>query len=146
MFHFFAFCLLWLPFQKIETSQREIQLLQSDTCRTGKDTLTGRKVYLNGDSAPECEGGTAAWLRHVNKTLNVNKLPPGEIQSRYVIAFIVEKDGTISGERAVNTTKNDITKQLFAAVRTMRWIPGKCHGKTVAMLHTLPIIIDYGSK
>ena len=118
----------------------------SDTCRTGKDTLTGRQIYLSADSNPECEGGVPAWLRHLNKTLDVRKLPAGEIRTRYVIAFIVEKDGTISGERVVDLPANDVTKQLFAAARSIRWIPGKCHGKNVAMLLKVPVEIDYQTE
>jgi hypothetical protein len=114
-----------------------------DTCRTGKDSLTGRRIYLNADTGPDCEGGTAAWLRHVNKTLKVSKATADPIRTRYVIAFIVDKNGTISGERTVDAPNDDITKQLFAAVRTIRWISGKCHGKNVTMLHTVGIGIDY---
>jgi hypothetical protein len=145
MIHLFIFCLLSLSFRSAEIPTTKPSPIESDTCQTGKDTLTGRKIYLNADTGPECEGGTAAWLTHLNKTLDARKIPSGEIQTRYVIAFIVEKDGTISGERVVDGPKNDITKQLFTAARTIRWIPGRCHGKKVPMLYKLPIIIDYGT-
>ena len=69
-----------------------------------------------------------------------------QIHSAYIIAFIVEKNGALSGERIIKGPKNDLTKQLFAAARSMRWIPGKCHGKNVPMLYTLPIIIDYRTE
>jgi Gram-negative bacterial TonB protein C-terminal len=143
MLNFFAFCLLWLPFRGAETFQTQPLPLQSDTCRTGKDTLTGKQVFLNADTGPECEGGTAAWLRHLNKRLHVTDAMVSQIESTCVIAFIVEKDGRLSGLRVVKGSNNDLTKQLFAAVRSIRWIPGRCHGKTVPMLHMLPIIVDF---
>lgn len=144
MFNLFIFCLFPLSFRRVETPKIHSIPIRADTCRAGKDSLTGRIIYLDADTGPECEGGNTAWVKHLNKTLNVTKIPSGEIQSRYVIAFIVDKDGAISGERVVNGPKNSITNQLFAAVRTMRWIPGRCHGKKVSMLHTLPITIEYG--
>ena len=117
--------------------------IRADTCSIGKDSLTGRQIYLNADVGPECEGGITAWLRHLNKTLKVTKSPTDPIRSTYVIAFIVDKNGRISGERSVDAPADDITRQLFAAARTIRWIPGKCHGKNVTMLKKVPIIIDY---
>jgi hypothetical protein len=144
MIHLFIFCLFSLSFRSAAPLKTLPLAIQADTCQTGKDTLTGRKIYLDADTGPECEGGTAAWLRHLNKTLDTRKMPSGEIQSRYVIAFIVKKNGTISGERIIDAPKNDITKQLFAAVRTIRWVPGRCHGKYVPMLYALPITIEYG--
>ena len=144
MIRLFIFCLFSLSFRGAAPLKIQPLAIRADTCQTGKDALTGRKIYLDADRGPECEGGTAAWLRHLNKTLDAGKIPSGEIQSRYVIAFIIEKDGTISGERAVDAPKNNITKQLFVAVRTIRWVPGRCHGKNVPMLYVLPITIDYG--
>jgi hypothetical protein len=146
MIHLFIFCLFPLSFRGPEIPTNQALPIRADTCRTGKDTLTGREIYLDADIGPECEGGTAAWLKHLNKTLDVRKIPSGEIRSRYVIAFIIEKDGTISSERRIDAPKNDITKQLFVAVRTIRWVPGRCHGKNVSMLYKLPITIDYGRE
>lgn len=137
------FSLLWLSFAKAAPLRGDLLRTLTDTCRIGKDTLTGRRLYLEGEIGPECEGGTAAWLRHLNKTLDIRKLPTDEIRTSYIIAFIVEKDGTIRGERSVDGPPNDITKQLFAAARTIRWIPGKCHGKNVPMLLKLPVFIEY---
>jgi hypothetical protein len=136
-------CLFWVSFANGKPVKGHPLPALGDTCRTGKDTLTGKQIYLSADSGPECQGGVAAWLRHLNKTLDVRKLPTGEIRTRYVIAFIVEKDGSISGERSADGPPDDITKQLFAAARTIRWIPGKCHEKNVSMLHKVPVIIDY---
>jgi hypothetical protein len=143
MIHPFIFCLFSLSFRYAAPLKIQPLVIRADTCQTGKDTLTGRKIYLDADKGPECEGGTAAWLRHLNKTLGARETSSGEIRSSYTIAFIVEKDGTISGERVLGAPKSGITKQLFFAVRSIRWIPGRCHGKNVPMLYKLPIIIHY---
>jgi hypothetical protein len=143
MTNLLIFFLFPLSFRSAESSTIQPIPIRADTCRTGQDRLTGKKIYLDADTGPECEGGTVAWFRHLNKTLKVTKMPSGEVQSTYIIAFVVDKDGTISGERVVNGPKNAITNQLFAAVRTIRWIPGRCHGKNVAMLRMLPITIEY---
>jgi hypothetical protein len=38
-----------------------------DTCRTEKDSLTGRKIYRNADIEPEHAGGQAELLRRMDK-------------------------------------------------------------------------------
>jgi hypothetical protein len=144
--HFLIHFLLTMSFCGISPPQVQPLPMLADTCQIGKDTLTSRKIYLNADIGPACEGGPSAWLKHLNKTLNIREMPSGEIQSCYVIAFIVEKNGTASGERIINAPNNDITKQIFSAVRTIRWVPGKCKGKKVPMLYVLPITIDYASE
>src|ERR1700754_391451 len=40
-----------------------------DRCKMGKDTLTGRTIYLTYNVEPECEGGKAALLRSINKNV-----------------------------------------------------------------------------
>jgi hypothetical protein len=140
---FIVLNLVWLSIANGQPLKSESFPALGDSCRTGIDSLTGKRIYLSADSGPECQGGVAAWLRHLNKTLDIRKLPTDEIRTTYVIAFIVQKDGTISGERSIDGPPTDITKQLFAAARTIRWIPGKCHGKNVSMLHKVPVIIDY---
>jgi len=42
-----------------------------DTCRTEKDSLTGRKIYRNAEIEPEYAGGEAGLLRRMNKGIKV---------------------------------------------------------------------------
>lgn len=115
----------------------------SDTCKKGKDTLTGRIIYLTADVEPECEGGKAALMRSFNKGVRFpDSALTDDIQSKYIVGFIVEKDGQITGERIIRDHTNQIGKQLLKAIKSNRWNPAKCNGKKVTMLYKFPVIID----
>jgi hypothetical protein len=115
----------------------------NDTCRKGKDTLTGRVIYLTTDVEPECEGGKAALMKRINKGIRLSdSVLTNDIQSNYIVGFIVEADGQITGERVIGDNTNQIGKQLLMVIKSCHWYPGKCKGKKVAMLYRFPIIID----
>jgi hypothetical protein len=62
-------------------------------CQIGKDTLTGRSIYLTYDVEPECEGGRGALLRRMNKTVFISdSLMTGNYDSHYTVSFIVEAE------------------------------------------------------
>jgi len=115
-----------------------------DICRKGKDTLTGRVIYLTADVEPECEGGKVALMRRINKGIRLSdSVSMNNIQSNYIVGFIVEADGQITGERVIQDNTNQIGKQLLSVIKSCRWNPAKCNGKKVAMLYKYPIIIDF---
>jgi len=116
----------------------------NDTCRKGKDTLTGRVIYLTADLEPECEGSKVALMRRINKGIRLSdSVSTNDIQSNYIVGFIVEADGQITGERVIQDNTNQIGKQLLSVIKSCRWNPAKCNGKKVAMLYKYPIIIDF---
>jgi hypothetical protein len=140
--------LLTTMFLSFPTIQNPESLLNAnppifDTCKKGKDTLTGRVVYLVADSEPECEGGKAALLRKFNKNIKFPKSAlTDEIQTQYIVAFIVETSGEVTGERVIQDNTKQIGKQLLDVIKSFRWYPAKCKGKKVAVLYKLPVIID----
>src|ERR1700761_8089056 len=89
----------------------------SDTCKQGRDSLTGRIVHLDADVVPECEGGEAAFLRRLNKSLKVpDSLLADNIQSTYMVGYIVEADGRITGGRVIGKNANHVGEQLLKAI------------------------------
>ena len=116
-------------------------------CKIGKDTLTGRSIYLTYDVEPECEGGKGAIVRRMNKTVRVpDSLVPDNFDSRFTVSFIVEADGQISGGRVVHDNTNQIGKQILQAVKSCRWIPGKCNGRKVPVLYRFSTIIEINTE
>ena len=116
----------------------------NDTCKKGKDTLTGRVIYLTADVEPACEGGKVALLRRINKGITFSdSASTNDIQWNYIVGFIVETDGLITGERIIQDNTNQIGKQLLTAIKNCRWHPAKCNGKKVAMLYKFPVKIDF---
>jgi hypothetical protein len=117
-------------------------------CKIGKDALTGRSIYLTYDVEPECEGGKSTMLRRINKTVQVpdSLILTSNFDMRYTVTFIVEPDGQISGGRVVHGNINQIGQQILQAVKSCRWIPGKCNGKKVPVLYRYSTIIEIHSE
>ena len=115
----------------------------ADTCKTEKDSLTGRKIYRKVEIEPECAGGKAELFRRMNKGLRVpDSALSNEIESQFIVAFIVETDGHISSERVVRGNRQ-VGQQILKVAKSLKWSPGKCYGKNVPVLYTLPMTIDY---
>ena len=113
-----------------------------DTCRTEKDSLTGRKIYRNADIEPECAGGKAELFRRMNKGLKVpDSALSNEIESQFIVAFIVETDGHISGGRVIRGNRQ-VGQQILKVAESLKWSAGKCNGKNVPVFYTLPMTIE----
>jgi periplasmic protein TonB len=114
-----------------------------DTCKRGQDSITKRTIYLDADIGPECEGGSAALLRRFNKSIKFPKTGlTGPVESQYIVGFIVEANGEITGERVIRDNTNQIGQQILKMVKSCQWYPARCNGKKVAFLYKLPVIID----
>jgi hypothetical protein len=114
-----------------------------NNCKIGKDTLTGRSIYLTYEVEPECEGGKGVLFRRMNKTISFpDSLVTGDFDSRYTVSFIVDADGKISGGRIVHGNINQVGQQILKAVKSCRWTPGKCNGKKVSVLYTYSTNIE----
>ena len=62
------------------------------------------------------------------------------IQGRVVVSFIVEKDGSISDAKAINTIDEDLVSEAIRVITTMpKWIPGKQDGRIVRVKYCVPV-------
>jgi hypothetical protein len=108
------------------------------TCETKSDDLTKRVVYTKADVEPENEGGKAAIGRAFNKTFKLDTIPD-DYDTRFVVAFIVEKNGKISGERIIHDKTNSAGKRLIEIAKSFKWSPAVCNGQKVDFLHQFQI-------
>jgi hypothetical protein len=114
-----------------------------DTCRTEKDSLTGRNIYRNADIEPKNAGGRAELLRRMNKGVKAtDSALSNEIESQCIVAFIVEIDGHITGGRVIRGNRQ-VGQQILKVAESLKWTPGKCNGKNVPVFYTLPMNIEY---
>lgn len=131
---------------KASAANRQLSYTLADTCKTEKDHLTGRMINLSAETAPEIAGGLPALIRMLNKNVRYpDSLLKNEIESNFVVAFIVERDSSISGERIIRGS-NEIGQQILKVAKSLKWSPGKCNGKNVPMLYRLPVIIELRSE
>jgi len=116
----------------------------NNSCISRVDTLTNLEVFPTVDKFPTVDGGMEALYKEVSKRIkypNTHKQDP--IESKVLVAFIVNVDGQINGKRIIkNITGSDLAEQLLDIVDDVKWEPGFCNGKAVRTLLVLPMIID----
>jgi len=121
---------------------------QNAHCAGFQDSTAHRFIYKTADRAPEPVGETDVLFKQLGKKM---KFPKGleESVGRVIIAFIVEPDGRIDGERVVKNPfgmEYHITDQLFAIIHSLKWQPGTCGNTPVAVLYTLPVNIELSAE
>ena len=99
-------------------------------------------VYEVCDQQPEFHGGMNALMRH----LSANIVYPKESmdaneQGRVLVAFVVEKDGSISDVKIAKSSGFDrLDAEAVRVVREMpAWAPGKHEGEVVRARFVLPV-------
>ncbi|WP_371742470.1 energy transducer TonB [Mucilaginibacter sp. SG564] len=74
------------------------------------------------------------------------KLPPStNYYGLTIIVFVVEADGQIDGQRVKRDSSGDehlLGNQILRNIATLKWKPGKCNGKPVPCMYSIPINLD----
>lgn len=100
------------------------------------------KVHNLCDIMPEFPGGQSALLQFLAKNI---KYPVDaqqqKKQGKVSITFVIEKDGSITDAKVVNSIFPSLDKEALRVVNSMpKWTPGKmADGKIVRVQYTVPI-------
>lgn len=100
-------------------------------------------VYTVVETAPHYPGGHKALFDFLKKESD-KQYPASEkekgIEGRVSVAFIVEKDGSLSNVEIIKTNAPTLNEAALEVMKKMdKWIPGKQKGKIVRVKYTLPI-------
>ena len=117
-------------------------IIADTSCKTEVDSLTKKLVYTTADILPTNEGGKATLMKKLEGGISSDIDIPNNFDGSIIVAFIVDIDGSIKGERIVKDETSKIGPQLLNIVKTFKWTPAKCHNKNVAMLYKLRIVVD----
>jgi hypothetical protein len=117
-------------------------------CKTEIDSITKRLVYTAADMEPLNEGGENTLRKRFATNVTTTNIPidTKNYDPIVIVAFIVDKDGSIKGERIVNDKTNNIGGQMLNIVKSFRWTPAKCNGKSVAMILKRQMIVDISEQ
>lgn len=110
------------------------------------DSVTKKLIYDTVDVLPVNEGGKGALMKRLESGISTNISPKADYDPNVIVAFIVDTDGSIVGERVVKDDTNSVGKTALSIVKTFKWKPAKCGNRNVAMLYTLPIIVDISEQ
>jgi hypothetical protein len=115
----------------------------ADSCSSQYDTLTKQKVFRFADRMPIVQGGMGALAKEISKKIRYPDVENYLIESRVVVAFVIEANGSLTGKRIIqNIAGTDIGNQLLDIVDDFKWQPGTCQGKKVPTLQLFPMIVD----
>ena len=119
------------------------------TCLSQRDTILHKTVYLTATSQPEPREGMSSFLGAIVKHLNIVDLIRADISynSRTLIAFVVEKNGSVGGVRAVYSmgkSGHTFDQAIIGYLKNYKgkWQPAVCNGKPVSFLFIVPLILD----
>ncbi|PTQ95706.1 TonB-like protein [Mucilaginibacter yixingensis] len=102
------------------------------------------KIYNAVEQSAEFPGGIDKFYTFINKHIRYPDIKQGEaVTGKAVVSFIIEKDGTLSGFKAVRKPASQIDNELIRVLKlSPRWIPAKVKGRPVRMRYTIPVYID----
>ncbi len=112
-------------------------------CTQTLDSVLHKTIYTTVDKMPEPIGGITVLNRTIYKQL---KYPSGEgdYGGKTIVAFVVEANGKITGERAIRDPSGKrllFSNQLIKIVKNLKWEPALCDNKPVAYLYILSVEI-----
>ena len=98
-------------------------------------------VFQVAEQMPEFPGGMQKAMIFLAKNM---KYPvaaqKAKIEGRVIVQFVVDKDGSISRTKVVNSVSPELDAEAIRVVNMMpKWNPGKQRGKEVPVMFTMPI-------
>lgn len=96
---------------------------------------------LKPDVSPMYPNGQDGLIKDVSKSI---KYPPAvrkqDIQGKVIIAFIVEKNGTIEKTEIIESAHPDLDAEAVRVIKNLKiWLPGIKNGEPVAVPFVYPI-------
>ena len=99
-----------------------------------KDDEDYDKTFTKVEIESDFPGGSAAWLRYLNKNLRYpDDAVNNEIQGTVVVQFIVDKEGNVSDVKAISGPENGGLREEAVRVikKSGKWTPAIQNGRQV---------------
>jgi hypothetical protein len=131
----FAFLTFSFDNSSFETNQHCVNE-EAKHCKTEIDSLTKKTIYITVDKVAVNAGGQIALMQQYEKII-LDSIPD-DFDTKFIIAFIVEADGQITGERIIKDKIGNAGQRMIRIVKSFKWTPAECDGRKVPMLVRLP--------
>lgn len=105
------------------------------------DAYIERHPELNKERMPSFPGGASKLASYLNNEVDYPyEAFNQKIQGRVIVTFVVERDGSISDAKIINSIHPLLDEEALRVVNNMpKWIPGMQKGKTLRVKYTMPI-------
>lgn len=116
----------------------------NDNGEDGESTSgNGEPVTTNKlDKLPLFPGGMDRFYKYVSNNINRPEMDEDrQISMSVVMAFVIEKDGSMTDIRALRSTDKDLEREAIRVLKSLKtkWEPGYQNDKPVRTLYMLPI-------
>ena len=90
---------------------------------------------------PSFPGGPAELMKWLGSHVQYPAIAQENgVQGRVIVAFVVEKDGSVTDVTVVRSVDPSLDKEAARVVRQMpKWIPGKQNGAAVRVKYNVPV-------
>ncbi|MFN4026990.1 MULTISPECIES: energy transducer TonB [Flavobacterium] len=103
----------------------------------------GEPVTTNKlDKLPLFPGGMDRFYKYVSNNINRPEIEEdSEISMSVIVAFVIEKDGSMTDIRALRSTDKNLEREAIRVLKSLKtkWEPGYQNDKPVRTLYMLPI-------
>ena len=98
-------------------------------------------VFIHYELQPEFPGGVKALMEYVEANIRYpQEVKERGIQGRVIVRFIVEEDGTLTGEQVIKPVDPQLDAEAIRIARSMpKWKPGEIRGKPTRMRFSFPV-------
>lgn len=99
------------------------------------------KVFDVVEQMPSFPGGNGALMAWLSKNISYPAAAAENgIQGRVIVAFVVERDGSVTDVHTVRSVDPSLDREAESVVRRMpRWTPGKQNGQAVRVKYNVPV-------
>ncbi|GAB2987798.1 hypothetical protein GCM10027049_29900 [Mucilaginibacter puniceus] len=132
-----------------EDNLTAVELYKDGEFISGTSNLNGDiKKYTVHTSLPTYKGSNTGFVEYLAENI---RYPPSDreknVQGRVVVTFFVEKDGSLSNIKIIESVSPDIDAEAIKAIKNSpKWIPGTQFGRPVRASYIVPINFSLGNS
>jgi periplasmic protein TonB len=105
------------------------------------------KTFTKVEIESEYPGGSSAWARFLNKSLQYpQEAQDNEIQGTVMVKFIVDKEGNVSDVDAVSGPKELHSEAVRVIKKSGKWTPAVQNGRQVKSYKSQPITFKLNTE
>ena len=128
--------------QSVEDTGQKVEIKQfTGPTVIKKEEPKEEEIFQIVEDMPEFPGGMGELMKYLGKNIKYPTIAQENgIQGRVVVAFVVNRDGSIVDPEVVRGVDPSLDKEAVRVITSMpKWKPGKQRGQTVRVKYTVPV-------